>query len=242
VKLTNDGATFYELCQNLIKSYDDFITRVFEFKNIIMGKLNIAYQKANEDIVLCHAQKFLHQYSNVILKNTYRPDKNLIEGLSSGEFDFAYIYGDELKKNYSNIKSVRIEILTNMLLVSRRSVLAQKERIPFSELAEHPFIMPNKKNLPVKTEQIMGACVSHGFAPIICNRVDSLFDFILEVINHDAVAVLPYMSSIAESDFVKYLRLDDFDTDYPVDLAWCSTNNNPVISTYISFIKSLVKE
>ena len=237
VALTEAGETFYQECKEFVRAYDNFLSHAFEFQNIVVGTLNIAYQKSCEEKVIGFHSEFLRTYPNVVIKNFRQDNNNFINQLISGKLDAAYLYGRELRHSYKNIKSLQIGVLHNMLLVSRDNPLSQRERVHLSELKDERFILPSKSNSPYKAAEIVKACESYGFIPQSMASADAMIDYLLGVVRFKGVTILPYMHNIEESAQVKYIELDGYEEQYPIHIAWNESNTNPALSTYLKFIQ-----
>lgn len=238
VVLTAAGASFYEQCLTFVKAYDDLMGKVFEFHNIIAGSLNVGYQKSSEDMLIAFHSRFAKDYPHVTLKNYRQNSENFLNRLISGELDVAYLYGPELSRNYKNITSMQVGVLKNMLLVSADHPLAQRDKVHLSELAETPFVMPSKSSSPIKSDNIMAWCSKYDFAPKVVTTADHIMDYMLGIVQYNAVAILPYMRNMEDTDQVKYLELEGFSTDYPIHMAWNTSNTNSALPVYISYIES----
>lgn len=240
VILTNAGKTFYEYCKAYIRAYDEFMGKALEFQGMVAGSLNIGHQKSSEEMVIDFHSSFLKAYPNVTIKNFRQSNENFINGLISGLYDFAYIYGRELKRSYKNVKSIHVGTLYNKLLISCTNPLARRDTIHMSELKDELFILPSKSNSPCKAVEIINGCVQNGFTPQIAAHAESIVDYVLGVVQYDGVTILPYMRNMEDSNQVKYLELEGYEKEYPIHLAWNTTNTNPVLSTYLDFIQKNV--
>ena len=236
VVLTTEGLVFYNLCKKLLKAYDEFVSGTFEIQNIVAGTLNIAHQKSSEDILIHFNSRFLQEYPNVTIKNFPQSNQNLVEYLMAKELDFAYIYGGELERNYKDIKSIQVGGLKNMLLVSRKNPLSKLDKVHLSQLANERFIFPSKITSPHLATQIVTRCEAVGFTPQVASDADSLVEYLQEIIRYNAVAIIPYMPKMDTVQF-KYLELEGYPPCHPIHLAWCETNSNPIVSTYLSFVE-----
>lgn len=237
VVLTAAGASFYEQCLSFIKAYDELMAKVYEFNNIISGSLNIGFQKSSEDLIINFNSLFAKNYSHVKIKNFRQTSDNFINRLLSNELDFAYLYGLELDRNYKNIKSIQVGMLKNMVLVSTNNPLAKREKVHLSELKDELFIMPSKSNSPNKSKEITDWCEKYGFSPKVATTADSIIDYVMGVVQYNGIAILPYMRNMTDTDNLQYIELEGYLIDYPIHLAWNSTNTNPILPIYLSFIE-----
>lgn len=237
VSLTAEGEVFYKQCKKLIKAYEEFISKAFEFRNIVVGSLSVAYQKAGEDMMLHFNSGFLREHPNVTITNYRQASRNLVDLLSTKELDFAFIYAGELERGHKHIRSIKVGELKNMVMVSQTNPLAQKERVHLSELSKEMFVLPSKSNAPRKAAEVIAGCESSGFSPQIVSDAVNIVDYILDIVRYDAVAILPYILNVEDSTQVKYLELDGYEPKYPIHLAWNETNSNPILNTYLSFVE-----
>ena len=237
VVLTESGEAFYQRCKRLVKEYDDFLGWTQNFKGVISGTLNVAYQKVCENMFIQLQSGFLKQQPNVTIIN-HRQDKTpLIVGLCSGELDAAYIYSHELRNSYKHIQSLQVGALQEMLLVSRDNPLSQKSSVHISELQGEPFILASKGNSPCRAMDIMDWCGTYGFSPKVVATADTFAEYLLEVVRHNGVTIFPYVQSMEVSGQVKFVKLEGLTDPYPISIAWSENNTNLALSSYLKFIE-----
>ena len=241
VKLTNSGEKFYNQCKKLVNVYDEFITNIFQLKDIVVGTITIGYQRTSEELLIKVNEKFLEEFPQVNIISRHQTHCFFLDELFKGNLDFVYIFGEELKY-VKNVESIYLKTLDNMVLMSRNNPLTQREKVHVSDLKNEKFIMPSRNINPVKLDGIMNSCIQNGFSPNIIHYLDNFDNFVVDVVTYNAISILPYISGVEDSGLVKYVPLEGHDQSYPIRLAWLTTNTNPIVPLYIKKVQEVVSE
>lgn len=241
VELTDAGKKFYYHSVKLIAAYDEFVSKAYDFKDVLGGTLKIAHQKSSQELAIEFNKRFLKTYPSVNIRNLEQGERNLLDELKTGKLDAVYIYQNEVGRRYKDLKCMPLGNMMNMLLVSADNPLAQKEVVSLKELSNQKFIIPGRFSSPYRNDEIITSCVYHGFEPADVSNADSMLDIISDIVRFDGVAILPYMHNIEGSGQVKFVRLLDFEEKYPVALCWKEDIGNFTLDAYVNFIQNLVK-
>jgi len=243
VELTAGGEAFYVQCRKLIDAYDEFSAQVYKFKNIVFGTLNIGYQILSKEFILKYNTRVVKTFPNVTINNIRQSRDNFVDELILGKLDLAYIYGHELRNYDKNIKSIRVHSWRKMVMMSTENPLAKRDKIHISELKNEEFIQISRAVAPIKADEFFSACKSNGFYPNVIRYTDNFFNALIDVITYNAVSVMPFWNAPeAMHEKIKYVELDGIELEYPINLAWTTTNPNPVIPIYINQVKSALRE
>ena len=69
VELTDAGKKFYFHSVKLITAYDEFVSKAFDFRDVLGGMLKIAHQKSSQELAIAFNKKFLKAYPGVRIRN-----------------------------------------------------------------------------------------------------------------------------------------------------------------------------
>lgn len=242
VELTDAGKKFYFHSMKLISAYDEFMSKAFDFQDVLGGTLKIAHQKSSQELAIAFNRQFLKTYPSVNIRNWEQGEDNLLDELKSGTLDAVYIYQNEIGRRYRDLKCMFLGNMYNMLLVSRDNPLAKEDAVSLGDLQNQKFIIPGRFSSPYRNDEIITACVYAGFEPLVVSNADSMLDIISDIVRFDGVAILPYIHNVEGSGQVKFLRLLDFEEKYPVALCWKEDIGNYTLEAYVNFIQDLVKD
>ncbi|MBQ6662154.1 MAG: LysR family transcriptional regulator [Firmicutes bacterium] len=238
IALTPEGEAFYDQCRKLLKAYGEFESYALSFRHIISGSLTIAYQKASEDMMMFLNSDFLRTYPNVNIENQRQASANFLNLLDRNDLDLAIMYGFEAEQYSHNLRSIRIGELPNVLMVSDQNPLAKRKEVRMEELVNERFILPSKGNSPKRVDQITATCRAAGFMPQVAASAVDIIDFVMDVIRYDGVAVMPKIPSLETNSQIRFIELADYpEKSYPIHLIWNTTNSNPLVQTYLSFVE-----
>lgn len=242
VKLTDAGQRFYYHSVKLISAYDEFMSKAFDFQDVLGGTLKIAHQKSSQELAIAFNKKFLKTYPGVNIRNWEQGQVNLLDELKNGKLDAVYIYQNEIGRRYRDLKYMFLGNMCNMLLVSKDNPLSKQEEVSLRDLWNQKFIIPSRFSSPYRNDEIITSCVYLGYEPTVVSDADSMLDIISDVVRFEGVAIVPYMHNIAGSGQVKFLKLLDFEEKYPVALCWKEDTGNFTLEAYVRFIRNLVEE
>lgn len=242
VELTEAGKSFYKDCVKFLAAYDEFMNSAYQFQNLKIGNLKIGYQKSSEELIVKVHKYFLRANTQVNITNVRQGDTSFIDLLLNKELDFAYLYGLELEGAPKNIISIPVWTLRYMALVSADNPIAARPYVNFEDLARQPLILPSKSNSPRKLEHILNAFKEAGLEPNIAGYASQIMDYIMKTVQYNGATILPYMHNVEEEGQIEYRELRNYDTDYPICLAWFSENMNPLIQSYVSFVRKQVQQ
>ncbi|MBQ6663355.1 MAG: LysR family transcriptional regulator [Firmicutes bacterium] len=242
VKLTAEGEIVYKQCRNLLHAYDEFASTILGLKGAVSGTLTIAHQKNLATLILHIHKTFLKSYPNVNISNYRQGRQNYLDLLLSGRLDAAYLPTLELTHAPDQLKSFPIITKRNMLLVSVDNPIAKRDRIHLAELANEPFVLPNKQTAPNLLKQIIDTCEANGFTPHAVGYADNYVDYEMDIVRFDAVSIHPFMHNVEDSHLVKYVALDGFPEEYPISLVWNSASTHPLLSLYVDAVRDFVRQ
>ncbi|MBQ6663406.1 MAG: LysR family transcriptional regulator [Firmicutes bacterium] len=240
VELTEAGRKFYGHAQTLIQAFDDFISQAYYFRSVISGTLKMAHQKSGQELVIAMNRQFLSTYPNVTIRNMEQSGINLLEELRAGTFHVVFIYGHEKGAAYKDLESLPLGNMYNMLLVARDNPLSKRESVSLEELREQQFIVPSRFISPYRNREILESCRSAGYSPNVVSNADSLLEIISDVVRYSGVSILPYIHNVEGGGQVRYVKLTDYKAQYPIIMVWRPDEDNPVLNTYVDFVKARV--
>ncbi|MBQ6662155.1 MAG: LysR family transcriptional regulator [Firmicutes bacterium] len=241
VTLTPEGNAFYQQCRKLMKAYEEFESHAMGFQSLVTGTLNIAYQKASEDLMMFLNSDFLRTYPNVTITNYRQASTNLLNLLGRNDLDLALMYGNEVEQSTHAVRSIQVGELPNVLMVSRQNPLAERKSVHIAELKDENFVLPSKSNSPRRSDQIVETCRKAGYMPQVAAVAINMVDFIMDVVRYDGVAIMPLIPSLESNQHVKFIELEGYpEKTYPIHLVWNPANTSPLLQTYIDFAENYV--
>lgn len=243
MELTDKGLAFYEQCKKLVVAYEEFTAKAFEFRNIVVGKLKVGYQATSRDYIFQFNANVLKSFPLINIQSIRQGNENFLDEVVAGNLDLAYVYGNELKSYGKTIESIRVGSLKKMLMISRENPLAKMDKLHLSDLKNEKFVSIVRKIAPVKTDEFFQACKQCGFIPNVAFYADTVYDILINVVTYNTVSILPYTWGNSEllEEKVKYVEIEGLDQEYPIHLAWLSSNINPVVPIYVQQTKTTLK-
>jgi len=244
IELTSDGLLFYEQSKRLISALDD-LQNAQTVEKSINGTLRVGYQRPTLDFIMEFNSHFARLYPEVELSVQKLGKQNVVNELLFGSLDVAIIYEHELRNFQKVIHSFPIGSCKMAVMVSHQHPLADREVIHLSELKDDSFILLDRNIAPVKIEEFYEHCQNNGFVPNVIRVEREHLDIVTDIVTYNAVSLAPisrknHSNDMPVDESIKYIDLDGFDTDYPVNLAWPTANANPVLPFYVDLVRKLV--
>lgn len=244
IELTSDGLLFYEQSRRLISALDD-LQQAQVIEKSITGTIKVGYQRPTLDLVTEFNSHFAKTYPEVELNVQKLGKQNVVNELLFGNLDVAIIYEHELRNFQKVINSFPVGSCKMAVMVSHNHPLATRNVIHLAELKEDRFILLDRNIAPVKIEEFYEHCQSNGFVPNVIRVEREHLDIVTDIVTFNAVSLAPisrknHSNDMPVDESIKYIDLEGFDTDYPVNLAWPAANTNPVLHLYVNLVQKLV--
>lgn len=243
VELTERGKVFYKECRELLDAYNLFSSKAFEFRNMTVGSITTGFYKQNEVDAINLNNEFFKLYPNVDVRGKKMGGLNYYEELAMKNCDCIFVYEEELDPSEKEIERERVQQLEFRLMVSRANPLSERDSVKLSELANEKFILPSERSNPRKNRHLMEVIQKYGgFTPTVADTAVYYLDYVMRCVYHNAVYVSPFIPFVGEYPQVKFLKLEDYDEPYNIDLVWMKANKNPILPIYTDFVKRKLAE
>jgi DNA-binding transcriptional LysR family regulator len=140
---------------------------------------------------------------------------------------------------------LRSEVIVREQLVVAlppRHRLAGKSRIPFSALANEPFVLPPRDVVPVFHDAVLRLCREAGFLPHAPHEADHLQMIIAMVASGAGVGLVPIGARKFTRYRVVYRPLDPAPDDLEISIAWRRGDESTAISTFVTGVRGALAQ
>jgi len=198
-----------------------------------LGTLRVGYMTA----ALYHADALalftrLHQqHPDVRFRFTVMTHGQQLEALLDGRIDVAIAYEDCVQDTALRRQLLARDALQFMFCMDHP--LLNAPRLRLAHLADEPFIMPIRADVPLLSEQLYGAWAQRGLAPRVVMETDSFATTAMLVAAGAGVA-FGAPQCLRFTNQVALRPAEDFDFQWGAELVWMAERASPLIERLLS--------
>jgi DNA-binding transcriptional LysR family regulator len=165
VELTHQGASFLANAQRVFAELRSGVDSGREIAAGRLGNVAIGHTALATVTVLPQVLRhFRERHPLVRLSLRELPSGAQIESLRAGYVDVALVTGTFIEDGLSSLELQRDPLVA---LVPSSHRLARRRQVSVASLAEEPFVLFPRDQIPPVHDQILGLCRSSGFEPAI---------------------------------------------------------------------------
>jgi DNA-binding transcriptional LysR family regulator len=163
VRMTEAGELLLEEARRIFVQVEQTERLVRRVGRGEVGRLTLGFvPSASNEVLPPVLRRFRERFPEVeLFLREMRPDR-IVQQLHSKQLDAGFLYLP-LEDRALNIECVAREPLVLALPEDHR--LASEERVELNAVAQEPFILPARHQMPGLHAQVTGACEQAGFAP-----------------------------------------------------------------------------
>ena len=124
-----------------------------------------------------------------------------------------------------------------VVALPRRHPLVSRARLPLSALANEPFVLPQRDDVPVFHAAVLRACREAGFVPHSVHEADHLRMVLGMVAAGAGVAIVPATARKIEPRRVIFRLPHPSPGNLETAIAWRRGDKSPVLAEFISAVK-----
>jgi DNA-binding transcriptional LysR family regulator len=133
---------------------------------------------------------FRRRHPRMACRVTQASSEELLDGLERGALDVALV---RLEAAARRPAVATVPVVEEPLVVAlpRRHRLARRRSIAWAQLVDEPFVMVQRRAAPVVHDQVIAACRSAGFSPIVAQHLHDVHGVLAVVGAGGGIAVVP---------------------------------------------------
>ncbi|MBU2870636.1 LysR family transcriptional regulator [Colwellia sp. E2M01] len=211
-------------------------TQVKRAHNGQVGALNIAYlSSACLSFMAKLVRTYKLEFPQVHVTLFEMTVTEQIEALKSDRIDIAFtrplpnsIEDEFIHHNVYFDKLVAI--------VHSNHYLASKEVINLTELKAESFILFNREEAVELFDEVIMMCKRACFSPNIVSQPLHMQTLLTEVAAGLGVAIAPYCVRKQYSEDCHFIRLENVDTQIPLEVQYKKSNNNSIVNNFVNIV------
>ncbi|WP_420005987.1 LysR family transcriptional regulator [Arenibacterium sp. LLYu02] len=239
-KLTEAGQAFLDVAKHLPAQIDRAANHAQQAARGELGLLRIGYPggAAFSDPVTTSIRAFVNAYPSVELSFEEANTPMLRRGLSSGEYDIAFV-----RHNAEDIPDLKIETLGEealMAVLPSSHVLADRPDIGLADLQNGPFILLAPQAGPILNETIFSTCFALGFHPHVQQTVSQIGSVINLVEAGLGVSLVPASLSCIQRSGVVFRPLSGQAPSIALGLAYRKGETRPLVRNFLTCVRGIL--
>jgi DNA-binding transcriptional LysR family regulator len=191
VRLSRAGEQLLEPARRALRAADDVLAVAREIRGGIVGHLQVGFTPTAPASLLAQAMSaFRRQHPRMACRVTQASSEELLDGLERGALDVALV---RLEAAARRPAVATVPVVEEPLVVAlpRRHRLARRRSIAWAQLVDEPFVMVQRRAAPVVHDQVIAACRSAGFSPVVVQHLHDVHGVLAVVGAGGGIAVVP---------------------------------------------------
>ncbi|WP_235401650.1 LysR family transcriptional regulator [Rubrobacter aplysinae] len=232
VQLTDAGRLLLEESRRILSQVEQTARAVRRAGNGEVGRIALGFVPSASNEVLPELLKvFRSGYPGVeLFLREMRPDQ-IVSSLHAGQTDIGFLYLP-LEDAALNIACVSREPLVLALPASH--ALAPRESVDLREVADEPFIMPARHQMPGLYAQVTQACQAAGFTPDAVQKDVWLMQTIVGLVAGNlGVSLVPASLRNFRRTGVVYRSVAGLSPTVELGMVWRRGNQGPVVESFL---------
>jgi DNA-binding transcriptional LysR family regulator len=191
VRLSRAGEQLLEPARRALRAADDVLAVAREIRGGIIGHLQVGFTPTAPASLLAQAMSaFRRRHPRMACRVTQASSEELLDGLERGALDVALVRLEAAARRPA-IATVPVVEEPLVVALPRRHRLARRRSIAWAQLVDEPFVMVQRRAAPVVHDQVIAACRSAGFSPIVAQHLHDVHGVLAVVGAGGGIAVVP---------------------------------------------------
>jgi DNA-binding transcriptional LysR family regulator len=241
VRQTRAGALFLEHAKEILRISDVAVLEARRASTDYTGSLKIGFLPAFlfKENLPRWIQEFRGEYPNINLELCQYNSTPLYRALERGELDIGFTKSTDLKDTDNlDYKVILHDHLS--IVMQRNHPLAERKTLRFSDIAGESFIMLSKQESSGYFDYVMQICKNSGFVPNVVSMPTQLETVYILTKAGSGLTVLPNSNKYNNDPELRYVEIEEEDTQIDILFAWKKANGNPLISVLREFLGTVV--
>lgn len=237
--LTEAGKICLEEAQKIIRLADNMVNKIKAIQNEKELQLNIGYLMPLQGIINSAIMEFNKSFREININMISCSYNEMCQLFSYNELD-AMFTSAKVVSDMKSIKSIKISENELLLMISENHALAKRDSIKMSDLKNEKFIMMEQEISPLSLAHILEMGDKIGFKLNVSRYVRDMFTLFLLVSSGKGLSFISSdaLLSVKVIPGIKILKIEDFDIDVSILLAYNPDNKNPALITFLKEMKN----
>lgn len=232
VRLTEAGQLLLEEARRILSQVEHTAQAVRRTGHGEVGRITLGFvPSASNEMLPEILRSFRGRFPGVeLFLREMHPDQ-VVRSLHAGQTDVGFLYLP-LEDPALNVACVSREPL--VLALPRSHPLADREVVELRQVAEEPFIMPARYQMPGLYGQVTDACGDAGFAPEAVQKDVWLMQTIVGLVAGGlGVALVPSSLRNFRRKGVAYRDVSDLSPTVELGMVWRKDRQDPVLQSFL---------
>lgn len=230
--LTDAGRVLLEEARRILREVDQAARMTREVGSGQVGRLGLGFVPSASNAVLPPIlRRFKAAFPDVRLHLQEMPPDRIVERLHDRRIDAGFFYLP-IDDPSLHVRAIADESL--VLAVPSTHRFAGCGAVELASVADEPFILPTRHDMPGLYAIVVDACENAGFAPHVVQREVWLMQTIVGLVAGGiGIAVVPASAQQLSRVGTTFLRLTDVSATAQIALAWRRGVGTPVLRAFL---------
>ncbi len=245
ISLTPAGKIFLSEAKTILDSMSRAAERVHDASTGLTGTLRVGFVRGYERSDLSVLMRGFHLQNQNALISFYRCSTDVLAaGLAQQEYDVIFTWDSTNLKAQEGIEYLRAESAQLVVALYTGHPLAGRRRLSRAELRGETilYMSPDASNDSYGDAFFMQLYKEAGYKPNILFRSCDAECILMMVAAEEGISILPdyFTDKLYDADNLVFVPLVGEDEREEIIAAWQSSNSNPVLTQFLSVLKSSV--
>ncbi len=245
ISLTPAGKIFLSEAKTILDSMSRAAERVHDASTGLTGTLRVGFVRGYERSDLSVLMRGFHLQNQNALISFYRCSTDVLAaGLAQQEYDVIFTWDSTNLKAQEGIEYLRAESAQLVVALYTGHPLAGRRRLSRAELRGETilYMSPDASNDSYGDAFFMQLYKEAGYKPNILFRSCDAECILMMVAAEEGISILPdyFTDKLYDADNLVFVPLVGEDEREEIIAAWQSSNSNPVLTQFLSMLKSSV--
>ena len=245
ISLTPAGKIFLSEAKTILDSMSRAAERVHDASTGLTGTLRVGFVRGYERSDLSVLMRGFHLQNQNALINFYRCSTDVLAaGLAQQEYDVIFTWDSTNLKAQDGIEYLKVESAQLVVALYTGHPLAGRRRLSRAELRGETilYMSPDASNDSYGDAFFMQLYKEAGYKPNILFRSCDAECILMMVAAEEGISILPdyFTDKLYDADNLVFVPLVGEDEREEIIAAWQSSNSNPVLTQFLSVLKSSV--
>lgn len=245
ISLTPAGKIFLSEAKTILDSMSRAAERVHDASTGLTGTLRVGFVRGYERSDLSVLMRGFHLQNQNALISFYRCSTDVLAaGLAQQEYDVIFTWDSTNLKAQDGIEYLKVESAQLVVALYTGHPLAGRRRLSRAELRGETilYMSPDASNDSYGDAFFMQLYKEAGYKPNILFRSCDAECILMMVAAEEGISILPdyFTDKLYDADNLVFVPLVGEDEREEIIAAWQSSNSNPVLTQFLSVLKSSV--
>ncbi len=245
ISLTPAGKIFLNEAKSILDSMSRAAERVHDASTGLTGTLRVGFVRGYERSDLSVLMRGFHLQNQNALISFYRCSTDVLAaGLTQQEYDVIFTWDSTNLKAQEGIEFLNVESAQLVVALYAGHPLAGRRRLSRAELRGENilYMSPDASNDSYGDAFFMQLYKEAGYKPNILFRSCDAECMLMMVAAEEGISILPdyFTDKLYDADNLVFVPLVGEDEREDIIAAWQSSNSNPVLTHFLSVLKSSV--